>query len=275
MVRQKCKPELRFQAVFPQSGGKVLEIIDLASFLLGFGMSYMRHCMRPYQSAVAATFATLFLCLLASVAPASANTITYEFTKDCCTVTSADTVTVQSLSADEIQVTVDFQSSTTGVGLFTAAGANKPVVWFTINPSLLPADTLLSTSAFSFAPTTSPASFSMEESTSGFAPNGNGSSFGSFDYAVLCSVICESSNTYLHPLVFTVTLAGIGNSTDPFSASGDSLYFVADVRNTNGRGNTGRVGATLDPVQVPEPMTLLVFGAGLAGLARVRRRKKV
>ena len=123
-----------------------------------------------------------------------------------------------------------------------------------------------------------PTDFTLQTTSSSnpFYPNGKGNSgFGSYDYVLDCSSICEMSKTDTQPLVFTVTYTGIGLSSDPFSTSGNVTtgpYFVADVRDKT-TGKTGRVAA-FDPIDTPEPMTILVFGTGLAGLAAMRRRKK-
>jgi hypothetical protein len=93
--------------------------------------------MKIYHKSMLAAVATLALWLAAFTAPASANGIIYTFDKDCCGVTSADTVTVSDIDANEIRVTVSF-ADTPGIGFFSNAGnGGGQVLWFNINPSLL------------------------------------------------------------------------------------------------------------------------------------------
>ncbi len=72
-------------------------------------------------------------------------------------------------------------------------------------------------------------------------------------------------------LTFTVSGAGFGNGlTEQQLAS--AIYVRFQRVGANGEGSdVGRPGT---PSSVPEPMTMLLFGTGLAGIAaRVRRRK--
>lgn len=72
-------------------------------------------------------------------------------------------------------------------------------------------------------------------------------------------------------LTFTVSGAGFGNGlTEQMLAS--AIYVRFQRVGANGEGSD--VGRPGQPNAVPEPMTMLIFGTGLAGIAaRARRRK--
>jgi len=68
------------------------------------------------------------------------------------------------------------------------------------------------------------------------------------------------------------------NFANPTGGDG-AVVFVVDAINRNtsglGAGNTGLIGATgVLRTQVPEPASLGLVVAGLAGLAAVRRRRE-
>jgi hypothetical protein len=82
-----------------------------------------------------------------------------------------------------------------------------------------------------------------------------------------------SSKGYYGPLEFVLSRSG-GLSTDDFIDTDSGAYFEADL--TDGAaGNTGeqiwKGGST---TYVPEPLTMSLFGAGLAGIGALRRRKR-
>ena len=65
--------------------------------------------------------------------------------------------------------------------------------------------------------------------------------------------------------LFSVTVTGTGNDTLEFDAyDAPSFDYLDDVSVVEQQATTG----------VPEPLTLSLFGAGLAGAAALRRRKK-
>ena len=104
--------------------------------------------------------------------------------------------------------------------------------------------------------------------------------FGTFTDGIHCDA-CGSgaSNPQPGPITFTVTATG-GVDLADFVSDG-TAFFAADVVG-NSTGNTGDVGAPGPGVvcrencstSVPEPLTLSLFGAGLAGAAAMRRRRK-
>jgi|SRR5690242_20548012 len=83
-------------------------------------------------------------------------------------------------------------------------------------------------------------------------------SLGPYDMAFLCNNICGSNPQWAEDTHSTVSALGLTN----FGQFGNSYIEAADFT------EVGTVG-------VPEPLTLSLFGAGLAGAVAMRRRKKV
>ncbi len=111
---------------------------------------------------------------------------------------------------------------------------------------------------------------------------GSNTPYGAYTVAIDSSAGNGSGKAYYGDLLFTLTRAG-GLSTDDFIANGSGAYFSADL--TDG-ANTGAqawmtrsepsltVTALDITEEVPEPLTLSLFGAGIAGAVALRRRKK-
>jgi hypothetical protein len=117
-----------------------------------------------------------------------------------------------------------------------------------------------------------------------------------FDYAIGCNTACGSggSNVYVGDISFTVnnvTLADFLPSPGDAHGNNGGFYFASDIclgTNTvvtndvstttcsGTPGATGPVSAETPgtPRQVPEPLTLSLFGAGVLGAAAMRRRRK-
>ncbi len=110
--------------------------------------------------------------------------------------------------------------------------------------------------------------------TAGFTVTGQNSGgsftqsgFGTFEYSISCQPTCGNgaSNPQDVNLVFDVNLAS-GITLTSFIANSSGFFFSADIFN----GRTLPVGSN----QLPEPMTLLIFGTGLAGAVGFRRWRK-
>jgi len=103
---------------------------------------------------------------------------------------------------------------------------------------------------------------------------GGNTPFGNFGVAIDDTAGNGSGNGYFGDLLFTLTRVG-GLSTDDFIGNDQGVFFSADL--SDGR-NTGAqawsVGIDPPSTDVPEPVTMSLFGAGLAGAFLARRRKK-
>ena len=101
-------------------------------------------------------------------------------------------------------------------------------------------------------------------------------STGQFDYYINCNT-CGNGNagSQPSPLKFTVDNVTIADFVGTTPTSG--IYFAADIINHVGKdgsnGATGEVVALGGVDAVPEPVSLVLFGSGLAYTA-LRRRKR-
>jgi hypothetical protein len=104
-----------------------------------------------------------------------------------------------------------------------------------------------------------------------------GGGFGTFNYVINCNTACGPSNPWTGGLDFDITTTSITTASFTDGGSAKDTYFVADISNPNGGDAlTGRIGASYfgHSTEVPEPFTLSLFGAGMAGAVALRRRKK-
>jgi len=108
-----------------------------------------------------------------------------------------------------------------------------------------------------------------------FSANIGGQSFNIFN---ACPLNCVSNLEFGNSGLFNLTFEGIntlagGNLASLFTAGPNFSYY----NQLTGQGSSGTLvfaGNTTPTTAVPEPFTLSLFGAGVAGLAAARRRKK-
>lgn len=188
--------------------------------------------------------------------------------------TDVGTITLTQINANSVGVFVDLINtplpsplSPNGYGFLNTGGPHTP---FAFN--------LAGSGALSISFTTPTAGiYSMGV----FSLNTAGGKNTPYDFGVAIddSAGNGSGKAYYGDLLFTLTRVG-GLSTDDFVANSDGVYFSADLtdgRNTAAQFWRDRVDPPSDPqdppAKVPEPLTMSLFGAGLAGMIASRRRK--
>ena len=184
---------------------------------------------------------------------------TYTFTTSVGTQPSnVGTITLTQDGANSVIVDAELEA---GYGFLNTGGHHTP---FAFN--------LSGTGTLSIA-FTSPASGTYSFGTLSLnTSGGDNTPYGTFTVAIDNTAGSGSGKAYYGSLVFTLTRTG-GLDTTDFIKNASGAYFSADL--TDGQNNTGAQAWKVRTGRgVPEPLTLSLFGAGLAGVAAMRRRKK-
>jgi hypothetical protein len=210
------------------------------------------------------TSAMAFLALCGSAVPAAAGVLVYHFDQDGCSgsgcgLPSYGSVTLTDIVGGGVNVKVSLLS---GLGLIDTGALSGHTLAFNL------------AGAPSVAITGLPSLWSVTGPTS-FAPNGG---WGTFDYVLDCNAACDASSPWITGLDFNITTTSININSFIDSGTAKDTYFIADIKNPNhGNPLTGRIGASYSgtTTDVPEPFSMSLFGAGLAGMAALRRRKAV
>jgi len=202
------------------------------------------------------------IAALGMAAPAWAGP-TYVFSTSVGTQPSdVGVITITQDGANSVDVLVDLLNSS--YGFLNTGGPHTP---FAFNLSGSGALSIAFTS-----PAGPPAGHYAHGTFSLNTAGGDNAPYGTFGVAIDDSAGNGSGNAYYGDLAFTLTRSG-GLSTDNFISNG-SAVFTADLTNGESTGaQAWRVGID-PPARVPEPLTLSMFGAGLAGAAAIRRRNK-
>lgn len=183
---------------------------------------------------------------------------TYTFTTSVGTQPSnVGTITLTQDGANSVIVDAELEA---GYGFLNTGGQHTP---FAFN--------LSGTGTLSIA-FTSPASGTYSFGTLSLnTSGGDNTPYGTFTVAIDNTAGNGSGKAYYGSLVFTLTRTG-GLDTSDFVQNGSGAYFSADL--TDGQNTGAQAWKVRTGRGVPEPLTLSLFGAGLAGVAAMRRRKK-
>lgn len=235
--------------------------------------------MNAFRKLVLGALASGAFLLAGATVPASAAEIDFELTVDGCSspgcgLADYGKVAVTDLAGGGVNVTVTL---TDNVNFLVDA------LFFSVSGH---PDLSITGFTTPFAPGDTTGNASPDNFTIG--------AFGSFDYTMICTAFNATTNptgcgpgashSNHGPMSFNIAgitsgdfISGLDNQGDP-----TGIFFVADIASfLPGGVRTGRVGAPAGTIvtggcitptdcPVPEPMTLSIFGVGLAGAVGLR-----
>lgn len=200
------------------------------------------------------------LALAAAVAlnAGTAHAQTFTFSTSVGTQpTNVGVITLTQVNATTVNVLVDLLG---GYGFLNTGGPHTPFA-FNLN------GTESGVSANFITPALGSYTFGVFSLST---TNGDNTPYGSYGISINNSAGNGSSNAYFGDLQFNVTRTS-GLSTTDFITNGGGYYFSADL--TDGR-NTGAQAWSERSTTVPEPSTIALMSAGLAGMFTVARRRR-
>ena len=204
--------------------------------------------------------------------PATASTVTYQFTIDHCgggCGVPAGEVILEDIALGDVKVTVDLANA----NLFVNTGLPATFLWNLIgNPTISVTGVV--------------APWALISTTAG---NLSFDGFKEFDYGLVLNTAQGLGGAVAGPLVFHVLAGGLTTASfseqshnTPPGNGGTAVYFGADIWSST-TGFTGPVGATgscidCTPIphltDTPEPTSLVLLGSGLIAATRGLRRFK-
>ncbi len=217
------------------------------------------------------TMMTGVVAALVFAAPAYAGP-TYSFaTSVGIQPSNAGVITISQVDSMHVALSVDLAS---GYGFLNTGGPHTPFAFTVAGSGALSISTFsLPVNGVYTAPNGS--SYTLSLNTAG----GANTPYGNYGVAIDSSAGNGSNNAYYGDLLLVLYRAS-GLDTNDFVTNGaGGYYFSADL--TDG-SNTGAQAWTIrqivtgpTPTRVPEPLTLSLLGAGMVGIAGLRRRKRI